>query len=315
MVVFLVWKGCSDSSGSKKSLEIVRAAKITRGDLEIKITATGEIKPQNRVEIKPTISGRIDEVLVEEGEEVKQGQILAWMSSTERAALLDAARAQGPEAFEKWQNAYKPAPLIAPLDGMVIVRAVEPGQTVSTTDPVVVLSDRLIVNAQVDETDLSLIKIGQRAEIGLDAYPDRFIEAKVDHISYESTLVNNVNVYAVDVLPDQIPSVFRSGMTANVVFLVAERKGTLLVPSEAVSAFPKHVKNPNGYDFAIYKKSFGGKLVPMPVRIGESDGRVTEILEGIKENEEIVIVKSKRSELGTNPFSARRPNRQSRPSN
>jgi macrolide-specific efflux system membrane fusion protein len=52
--------------------------------------------PQNRLEIKPPIAGRAEEVLVNEGELVKAGQIIAWMSSTDRAALLDAARAQGP---------------------------------------------------------------------------------------------------------------------------------------------------------------------------------------------------------------------------
>ena len=69
--------------------------KVTRGGLQVSILATGAVSPENRLEIKPPIAGRVEQVLVEEGQMVKKGDILAWMSSTERAAVLDAARAQG----------------------------------------------------------------------------------------------------------------------------------------------------------------------------------------------------------------------------
>lgn len=302
-VIFLLGRFFSGCSDSKNSLEVVKTVKATRDDLVVTISSTGEVKPQNRIEIKPGIAGRVDEVLVKEGEQVKRGQTLAWMSSTERAALIDVARSQGPEAIKKWEDAYKPAPLIAPLDGTVIVRAVEPGQTVTTADPVIVLSDRLIINALVDETDLSLIALGQASEIRLDAYPNRTIKAKVDHISYESTLVNNVNVYAVDVLPEEVPATFRSGMTANVTFLISDRKDVTLVPSEAIVSWPKNVKNSANPEFAVYKKSFGGKLTPIAVKIGETDGRMTEIVEGIKPGEEVAVVKKRKKESGSNPFS------------
>ena len=133
------------------------------------ISTTGDVEPQNRLELKPPIGGRVEEILVHEGDRVKVGQILAWMSSTDRAALLDAARSQGPEALKYWSEVYKPTPLISPIDGDVIVRAVEPGQTVTATTAVLVLSDRLIVNAQVDETDVGKVKVGQKAIVSLDA--------------------------------------------------------------------------------------------------------------------------------------------------
>jgi macrolide-specific efflux system membrane fusion protein len=261
------------------------------------------VKPYNRVEIKAPIPGRIEEVLVREGEEVKQGQVLARMSSVERAALLDAARARGEDAVKRWEEAYKVAPLLAPLDGMIIVRAVEPGQTVTTADPVVVLSDRLIVEALVDETDLSMLKLGQRAEIRLDAYPKEVFEGKVDHITFESKLENNVNVYAIDILPEKVPESFRSGMTANVTFFVKEQNKVLLVPSEAVMAWPKELRRPKEAVFAVYKKTFGGKPVPVPVKIGESDGRMTEVTEGLKEGAGVVMVRKKEKAQSANPFS------------
>jgi macrolide-specific efflux system membrane fusion protein len=180
---------------------------------------------------------------------------------------------------------------------------VEPGQTVTTADPVVVLSDRLIVEALVDETDLSMIKLGQKTEIRLDAYPQEVFEGKVDHITFESKLENNVNVYAIDILPEKVPESFRSGMTANVTFIVKEKKGVLLLPSEAIVAWPKSVPKPKEAEFAVYKKTFGGKLAPLAVRIGESDGRMTEITEGLQEGMEIVIVRKKEKPKSANPFS------------
>ena len=300
--VFLLVRMFSSCGPAKDSLQIVRTVKVARGDLSVTVTATGTVKPYNRVEIKAPIAGRIEEVLVQEGEMVKSGQVLARMSSVERAALLDAARAQGDAAVKRWEEAYKVAPLLAPLDGMIIVRSVEPGQTVTTADPVVVLSDRLIVEALVDETDLSMIQLGQKTEIRLDAYAQEVFQGKVDHITFESKLENNVNVYAIDILPEKVPASFRSGMTANVTFVVKEKKGALLLPSEAIVAWPKSVPKPPSAEFAVYEKAFGGKLVPLAVKIGESDGRMTEITEGPKEGTEVVIARKKEKQRSANLF-------------
>lgn len=111
--------------------ETIRLISPTLGSIQSFISTTGVVEPQNRLEIRPPINGRIEEIKVLEGEKVKIGQTLAWMSSTERAALLDAARVQGEEILKYWQEAYKATPLIAPMDGEVIVRAVEPGHRYS----------------------------------------------------------------------------------------------------------------------------------------------------------------------------------------
>ena len=114
------------------------------------------------------------------------------MSSTERAALLDAARGQGEENFKYWEETYRPIPLPSPIDGEVIVATTQPGQTVTASDAVLVLSDHLIVRAQVDETDIGKIKPDMKANITLDAYPDTKIKATVEHIYYESQLIFNL---------------------------------------------------------------------------------------------------------------------------
>ena len=299
--------------GGQDGWEIVRRAKVTRGHLQVTTSASGEVKPQNRVEIKPSIAGRIDEVLVHEGQVVAPGDVLAWMSSTDRAALLDAARSQGPEALAKWEDAYKRAPLVAPLAGTIILRAVEPGHTITPSDPVVVIADRLIVQATVDETDLSRIQLGQHAQLRLDAYPDAVIPGTVDHIAYESRLVNNVSVYPVDVLPDQIPETFRSGMTATVTFIIADRPDVLLIPSDAVAEWPKRRPKPEGAMLAAFHRGLGGRPTPVPIATGESDGRMTELLSGLREGEEVLIVRRKESTHNRSPMSMRRSPQQDRP--
>jgi macrolide-specific efflux system membrane fusion protein len=278
-----------------------------RCDIRSIISTTGEVQPQNRLELKPPIGGRVEEILVEEGDRVKVGQILAWMSSTDRAALLDAARSQGPEALEYWREAYKATPLISPIDGDVIVRAVEPGQTVASTTAVLVLSDRLIVNAQVDETDVGRVKVGQRATVHLDAYPDVKVPSRVDHISYESKIVNNVTIYEVDVLPERVPDVFRSGMSAVVEIVEVSKEDVLCLPLEAVRRTEEggEVLLVHGPDKKIIKRA---------VDLGVSDDINVEIVSGLSPGDTVAIRTAKKklrrsATTGRNPFMPRFPRR------
>ncbi len=270
------------------------------GDIATTISTTGIVEPRNRLEIKPAINGRIEEILVKEGDRIRQGQIVASMSSTERAALLDAARGQGEAAMDYWKDVYKATPLMSPIDGELIVRSVEPGQTVTTQDAVVVISDQLIVNAQVDETDIGLIKPGQKSVITLDAYPDNLIPGVVDHIAYESTILNNVTVYEVDIIPETIPGYFRSGMSTNVEITVKEKKNVLLLPIEAII-------EQNGKKSVLVKKAADQAPVETEVALGLSNSEKTEIVKGIDENAIVVIRRQKyvvpEEQSGGNPFS------------
>jgi macrolide-specific efflux system membrane fusion protein len=255
----------------------VREVRVERGPLEVTILTTGEVTPRNRLEIKPPIPGRAEDILVREGETVRRGQVLAWMSSTERAALLDAARAKGSAELARWEDLYKPTPLVAPVAGLVIARNVEPGQTVTAQDAVLVMSDRLILKGQVDETDVGQVRVGQEAGIVLDAYPGRSVPGRVEHIAYEAQTVNNVTIYQVDVLPERVPPFMRSGMTANITFLVERKESVLTLPASAVRG--------SGDGASVQVAVPGGKPQARQITTGLSNGKRVEILSGLSEGD------------------------------
>ncbi|MFA4905279.1 MAG: efflux RND transporter periplasmic adaptor subunit [Candidatus Margulisiibacteriota bacterium] len=273
----IAFGGCA--AKKEKPLEIV---KVTRGNIQSSIPATGTVMPRNRLEIKPPIAGRIEQVLVVEGQRVQKGEILAWISSLERAALIDAARAGGEGEVKRWEEIYKPAPIVAPINGFIIQRNVEAGQTFTSNDTVLVMADQLIVKAQVDETDIGRIRIGQPVEIVLDAYPKDQIAGRVEHIAYESTVINNVTIYTVDVVPQLVPEFFRSGMSATVNFSQTQRENVLVAPIKAVKKRGK-----NSYVFKI--KTPGGVPEPVQVEAGLENTEHIEIISGLNEGDSVVV--------------------------
>ncbi len=259
------------------------SVQVAKGDLRATVLSTGVVQPENRLEIKPPVSGRIEKVFVKEGQNLEKNQVLARMSGGERALLLDAARTQGPASVAYWSSFYKPIPILAPLDGVLIKRNIQPGQTVGTGDTLLVMSDHLIVSAQVDETDLARIKVGQEANITLDAYPGQAVEATVDQIAFEAQTVNNVTVYNVDVLPKKVPDFMRSGMTANAAFIIAKRKGVPVLPFEAIS-------HENGKAFVlIADPTHPNKPLKKEITTGITDGQKVEVLDGLKEGDTVQV--------------------------
>lgn len=265
------------------------------------VSTTGTVQPRNRLEVMPPINGRVERILVNEGDKVSKGQILVWMSSADRAALIDAARIQGQEQVKYWEEVYRPIPVTAPISGTVIVRGFEPGQNVSTSDAILVISDILLVKGNVDETDVGRIREGQSAEITLDAYPDISVKGKVRHINYESTTVNNVTTYEVRIVPETVPSIFKSGMNANIRIYDKIKENVLLIPVEAV-------KYEKGSPFVIVKKN-KSDTEKRSIETGISDELYIEVLSGIEENE-IILSESVNflqknnsgKQTGTNPF-------------
>lgn len=290
-VAFIIGKSSNSAVSYKK-------VAVEKGDLDVTILSTGVVQPENRLEIKPPISGRIEDVFVDEGQYVKKGQVLVLMSSIERAALLDAARARGVGELKKWETFYRPAPILAPINGTIILRNVEPGQSFTTADAVLVMSDRLTVKAQVDETDIAEIKLDQKADVILDAYPDDNIPAHVDKIAYDATTINSVTTYIVDVLPEETPEFMRSGMTANVRFAVASEKGVLLLPVNAV-------KNREGRQYVMLPPTSSvSSPTEKEIETGISNGKKVEIVSGLQEGDAVLVEqpKSGSAAAGSSPF-------------
>ena len=267
--------------GQQNSISETRTVNPVIEDIVLTVTTTGVVEPQNRLEIKSSISGRIEEILVNEGDHVKTGDILAWMSSIERAALIDAARSQGEEALQYWEEVYKKTPFISPIDGDVIVRPIEPGQTVTTSDIVLVLSDRLVVSAQFDETDIGLVKVGQKAFITLDAYPDIKLDGVVVHIAYESQIISNVTTYDVDILLKKIPKILRSGMSVSVEVIEKTSNNVLTIPSDAI-----HYDGERQF-VLVWKGQ--GKIVEQNVTVGLNNEKSAEIVSGLTTEDTIIV--------------------------
>lgn len=261
--------------------------KVTEGTIEETVNATGSVSPLNRVEVKPTIAGRIEKLLVNEGDKVAQGQIIAWMSSTDRAAILDGARAQGPAVLKKWQDVYKPTPIIAPLPGLIILRNVVEGQTVDTSVVIYAMSDILIVIGQVDESDIGRIHLGMPARVVLDSYPDKEEMGKVFDILYEGKNVSNVIQYSVKIKLDKVPAYDRSQMTANISFIIQRKDKALLVPASAVN------QRNGAKEVLIPNPKPGGKPIWQEVTTGIENDTSVEILSGLAPNQPIMIRQAK----------------------
>jgi macrolide-specific efflux system membrane fusion protein len=288
-------------------------AEVTRGNIEVKVLSTGTIQPYTRVEVNSPVSGRIDRVEVDEGDVVKPGDILAWISSEDRIALLDAARSKLEEAQSSKDsaaikearmaqtiadNAYKLVPLTNSISGQVINRSCEPGQNVTTQSVLFVISDRLVANVQVDEADIGKISLGQDAIITLDAFPNEQMQAKVTKISHEGTLVTDVVVYNVMVEPLKVPSHWASGMTANVEFIIVSKPNVLTLPNAAL-------KQRDGNKFVLVLS--GNKPEPRTIETGATDGKKVEVTAGLTEGDKVIVsnTRSQQNQSGSSERTAR----------
>ncbi|MFA7257128.1 MAG: HlyD family efflux transporter periplasmic adaptor subunit [Kiritimatiellales bacterium] len=271
-------------------------AKVELKTLRQTVDSTGQVSPDNRLNVKSPVAGRIEQILVNEGDSVKKDQIIAWISSIERATMLDTARAKSEEDLKYWESIYKASPLVAPMAGTVIDRSFEPGQTISASDAVLVIADRLIVVGQVDETDIGSIFTGQHVSMQLDAYPDTVFSGTVRNIGYDSKIISNVTMYEVDVLPKNLPDFARSGMTATLTFLVEEHKDVPAVPTAALEYRKEKV-------FVRLPGKNSKETETRLVQTGLSENSFTEITKGLEAGDEVLIPQIvRKKESGSNPF-------------
>lgn len=212
-------------------------------------------------------------------------------------AALHAAQAQSEAAqAEQRQAAIELNKTIirAPIDGVVISRDVDAGQTVaaSLSAPTLftIANDlaKMRVEAAVSENDIGKIVEGMAAEFRVDAYPGRRFRGQVSQVRYKETVVDNVVTYLTLIDVDNLDLALRPGMTATILFEVAKAEDVLMVPNAALRFNPNSKTaeinwNRPGKGQAlqprVYRNENGG-LVEVPVQVGLNDGTFSEVTGG-----------------------------------
>lgn len=247
----------------------------------VTVSSSGTVEPENKISITSPIAGRVDRIIYEEGTKVRKGQVIAWMSSSDRAALLDSAQVQGGKEAEEWKDVYKPTPILAPATGVIISKSIVPGQTVNQNTVLFELSDRLVIVADVDETDLGKIRLDQAATVTVDSFPGVKVETKVARIAHQSKVKNSINTYEVLLRPENMPAEFRSGLTASVQFLFSKKESALVLPT-----FVAEGRENFSQELQV---KVGEKVEKRTVQFGLSNGQKVEVLAGLSAGESILV--------------------------
>jgi HlyD family secretion protein len=356
-----------------------RTAPVTRGDLVVNVTATGNLQPTNQVDVGSELSGTIESVRVDVNDKVKRGQVLARLDTTRlehqvedaRGGLaaaqaqvrlatatvretqlqfdrlkrmhaaskgtvpaqidLDTAEAAWQRAVAAKSNAIaavararamlntgqtnlSKATIRSPIDGVVLARSIEPGQTVAASlqAPVLfVLAEdlsKMELQVDVDEADVGQVRDGQPAQFTVDAYPGREYPATVRRVSYGSQVKDGVVSYLTELTVNNDDLSLRPGMTATAQITVNERRNVLLVPAAALRFTPTtddggktpsrsvlsrlvprppHRSTPKKVAITGRERQVwvlrDGKPVAVKVTLGATDGRMYEIVSGALE--------------------------------
>ena len=209
--------------------------------------------------------------------------------------------ASAKEEVQRAQTNLGYATITSPIDGIVLSKSVEEGQTVaasfSTPELFTIAQDltNMQVVANVDEADIGDVKEGERVSFTVDAYPDDTFEGTVKQVRQEATTTNNVVTYEVVISAPNADLKLKPGLTANVTIYTAERKGVLSVPSKALRFTPQKetVGKMKIVDQTCNAKNKvwsieGNSIVAHKVNIGMTDGTNTQILNGISAGVKVV---------------------------
>ena len=376
-VAFLLMVGyCGARSRGRGSAARFRTEPVTRGELIVKITATGKLQPVNKVDVGSEVSGLVEEVLVDENDYVKKGQVLARLDLSKlqdavvnaRAALTSAdagvlqAKATVQEAqanlsrlrqvaelsggkvpskaeletaeatlargianqagagaaveqahasLRSAETNLSKASIRSPVNGVVLARAVEPGQTVAASFQVATLftlaEDLKQMKLEVDvaEADVGQVRDGQLASFSVDAYTNRKYEAHVRRVGLGSQTTSGVVSYKTVITVNNDDLTLRPGMTATAEITTVQHKDVMLVPNAALRftpplaaapaqqqsilsrllpRFPRPPSRANAGNGKAREGGAGqvyvienGAPVAVPVTVGPSNGRLTEV--------------------------------------
>ena len=208
--------------------------------------------------------------------------------------------ASSKENVQRAQTNLGYATITSPIDGTVISKSVEEGQTVAasfnTPELFTIAKDltNMQVVADVDEADIGEVAVGNRVAFTVDAYPDDTFEGVVKQVRLEATTTNNVVTYEVVTSAPNADLKLKPGLTANVTIFTKEQPNVLSVPNKALRFTP--TKETVGKDMKIVDCKGKNKvwtlndktLTAHPVNIGQSDATHTQIISGVKAGQSIV---------------------------
>jgi len=204
------------------------------------------------------------------------------------------------ETVRKAQTNLGYATITSPIDGVVVSKSVEEGQTVaasySTPELFTIAKDltNMQVVADVDEADIGEVKEGERVTFTVDAYPDDTFSGEVTQVRLEATTTNNVVTYEVVISAPNADLKLKPGLTANVTIYTMEKTGIKTVSSKALKFTPtkETVGKMKIQDVANAKNKLwtidGNTFKAHAVQLGESDGIKTEIKSGVEVGTEVV---------------------------
>ena len=187
--------------------------------------------------------------------------------------------------------------IISPVDGIVVSRNVDVGQTVAASFQTPTLFSiaqdltKMQIDASVDESDIGNIKVGQDVEFIVDAYPDLTFKGRVWQVRNAPVTVQNVVTYDVVIKVDNPELKLKPGMTANVSIIVSIKKDVLKIPNAALRFRPldKGAQTPEKKGPGVWM-SEKGQLRRIAVSAGIGDGTYTELVSGeVKEGQELIV--------------------------
>lgn len=192
------------------------------------------------------------------------------------------------------------ATITAPIDGVVLSKEVEEGQTVAsamTTPTLFIIAQDLTnmrVIADIDEADIGGVREGQRVTFTVDAYPDDVFNGQVTQVRQEATTESNVVTYEVVISAPNDDLKLKPGLTANVTIYTSEQKGVLAVPTKALRFTPAEAmlaEDESIEDCNAPQKVWrqeGNVFKAIAVTTGTTNGALTEITSGLKEGDMVI---------------------------
>lgn len=250
-------------------------------------------------------------------QEELDGAIAASARAEAGLAVASAQVDQAQAEVDANRRTLEKASIRAPIDGIVLKRQVEPGQTVAAslqTPVLFTLAENLAqmeLHVDVDEADVGQVAVGQPAEFTVDAYPDARFPARIEQVRYAPETIDGVVTYETLLSVDNAALLLRPGMTATAEIEVNRIEEALLVPNAALRFSPPRASAPKGESSSrggglvgmllprrpsrsrqpngARDSAGGGKRVwvvsdgeprAVPIRAGASDGAVTQVLDG-----------------------------------